>query len=96
MDTISTAVTALALPLLIIPANFGNGQGYRQTTVTSVVYRGVESLPLEATELEALSFPTQSAALDWMMLAKEALPNTTPLTPEERVSINEFFWSHFK
>jgi hypothetical protein len=26
-----------------------------------------------------------------MRLAKEALPNATPLTPEERVSINEFW-----
>jgi len=95
MDAISTAVP-LAWPLLINPASFGNGPGYRQTTVTSVVYKGIESLPLEATELEALSFPTQSSALDWMMLAQEALPNATPLTPEERVSINEFFWSHFE
>ena len=34
--------------------------------------------------------------LDLMRLAKETLPNETPLTPEERVSINEFFWSHIK
>lgn len=95
MDAISTAVT-WAWPLLINPANFGDGLGYRQTTVASVVYKGHESLPLEATELGALSFPIQSASLDWMMLAKEALPNATPLTPEERISINEFFWSHFK
>jgi hypothetical protein len=33
--------------------------------------------------------------LDLMRLAKETLPNAAPLTPEERVSINEFFWSHF-
>jgi hypothetical protein len=38
----------------------------------------------------------QSTPLDLMRLAKETLPNATPLTPEERVSINEFFWSHFK
>ena len=47
-------------------------------------------------QLMELSLPSQSAALDWMSLAKEALPNAMPLTPEERVSINEFFWSHFK
>ena len=33
----------------------------------------------------------QSTPLDLMRLAKETLPNATPLTPEERVSINEFF-----
>jgi hypothetical protein len=41
-------------------------------------------------------FANQSTSLDLMRLAKETLPNATPLTPEERVSINEFFWSHFK
>ena len=41
-------------------------------------------------------FTNQSTPLGLMRLAKETLPNATPLTPEERVSINEFFWSHFK
>ncbi len=41
-------------------------------------------------------FANESTPLDLMRLAKETLPNGTPLTPEERVSINEFFWSHFK
>jgi hypothetical protein len=95
MEPISTVIT-LAWPLLFTPAQFGNGSGYRQSTVTSVVYEGCEILPLKASELEALSIESHSAALDWILLAKEALPNITPLTPEERSSINEFFWSHFK
>jgi len=33
-------------------------------------------------------FPNQSTPFDWMRLAEQTLPNTTPLTPEERVSIN--------
>jgi hypothetical protein len=41
-------------------------------------------------------FAKQSTPLDLTRLAKETLPNATPLTPEERASINEFFWSHFK
>ena len=41
-------------------------------------------------------FANQSTTLDWMRLARETLPNATHLTPEERASINEFFWSHFK
>ena len=41
-------------------------------------------------------FPNQSTRLDSMRLAKETLPTATPLMPEERVSINEFFGSHFK
>ncbi|MEX0806767.1 MAG: hypothetical protein WD688_26120 [Candidatus Binatia bacterium] len=86
----------MAWPLLFNPAQFGNGSGYRQSTATSVVYEGCESLPLKAMELDALSIEEHSAALHWMMLAKEALPNVTSLTSEERGSINEFFWSHFK
>jgi len=35
------------------------------------------------------------AWLLWIVLAKEILPDATPLTPEERSSINEFFLSHF-
>jgi len=35
-------------------------------------------------------FANQSTSLDLMGLAKETLPNATPLTPKERVSINEF------
>jgi hypothetical protein len=91
MKAISTAVTS-AWPLLFNDAKCGNGGGYRQTTVVSFIYEGRESVPVEATELKELSLlPSQSAALDWMLLAKEGLPNATPLTPEERVSINEFF-----
>jgi len=93
MEAISTAIT-LAWPLLFNGGKFGGV--YRQTTVVSVIYEGRESVPLEAAELKELSLPSQSAALDWMSLAKETLPNATPLTPEERASINEFFWSHFK
>jgi hypothetical protein len=95
MEPISAAVT-LAWPLLFNPVQFGNGSGYRQSTATSVIYEGCESLPLKAMELEALTVEGHSAALDWIMLAKESLPNATPLTSEERSSINEFFWSHFK
>ena len=36
-------------------------------------------------------FANQSTPLDLMRLAKETLPNATPLPPEERVSINEVF-----
>jgi hypothetical protein len=35
------------------------------------------------------------SALDWLDLSKAVLPDAKPLTPDERSSINEFFWSHF-
>ena len=94
MEPISTVVT-LAWPLLFNPGQFSNGSGYRQSTATTVIYEGRESLPLKAMELDALSMG-HGAALDWLMLAKETLPNITSLTSEERGSINDFFWSHFK
>jgi hypothetical protein len=38
----------------------------------------------------------QSTPLDLIRLAKETLPDATPLKPEERVSINKCFWSHYQ
>lgn len=35
------------------------------------------------------------AALDWLSLSHEALPDAQPMTADERSSINDFFWSHF-
>ena len=58
--------------------------------------RIVKDLPAQRESIYVRRFATQSTPLGLMRLAKETLPNATPLTPEERVSINEFFWSHFK
>jgi hypothetical protein len=62
----------------------------------SKVSRILEDLRAQLESIYGTRFPNQSAPLDWMRLAKQTLPNAMPLTPEERVSINEFFWSHFK
>jgi hypothetical protein len=35
-------------------------------------------------------------SLNWLDLSEAVLPNAQSLAPEERASINEFFWSHFK
>ena len=53
-------------------------------------------MPTEAVALQESSVPSHADALDWMALANEALPNSKPLSAEERASINEFFWSHFQ
>jgi hypothetical protein len=60
--------------------------------------RILKDLRAERESIYGRSFADQSTPLplDLMRLAKETLPNATPLTPEERGSINEFFWSHFK
>jgi len=89
-------VTVACWRLFLSAPHFANGKSYRQTTAASVVYEGRESTPVEATELDELSSSNLSGGLDWMLLAKQALPNAVPLTPDERASINEFFWSHFQ
>ena len=63
-----------------------------KSTVSSVP----KDVPAQVESTYEWAFPIQRTAIDWVMLAKETLPNATPLTPEERISINEYFWSHFK
>jgi len=58
--------------------------------------RTLKDLRAQRESIYGRRFANQSTALGLMRLAKETLPDATPLTPEERVSINEFFWSHFK
>ena len=60
------------------------------------ISRILEDLRAELELIYGRRMANQSTPLDLMRLAKEALPNATPLTPEERVSVNEFFWFHFK
>ena len=62
----------------------------------SKLSRILKDLRAQRESIYSRRFANQSTPLDLMRLAKETLPNATPLTPEERVSINEFFWSHFK
>ena len=62
----------------------------------SKLSRILKDLRAELESIYGRRFTNQSTSLDLMRLAKETLPNATALTPEERVSINEFFWSHFK
>jgi hypothetical protein len=60
------------------------------------VSRTLKDLQPQRESIYGRRLSDQGTARDFMRLAKETLPNATPLTPEERVSINEFFWSHFK
>jgi hypothetical protein len=63
----------------------------------SKVSRILEDLRAELESIYGTPFPNQSTSLDWMRLAKEALPNATPLTPEERVFYQmNCFGPHFK
>lgn len=73
---------------------------YRPPTAVTVCYEHSAGMPLEtfnpARTLPQVIAPSHSAALDWMALGKEVLPNARALSPEERSSINEFFLSHFE
>jgi hypothetical protein len=54
--------------------------------------RILKNLQARRESISGRRFANQSTPLDLMRLAKETLPNATPLTREERVSINESFW----
>jgi hypothetical protein len=62
----------------------------------SKLSRILKNLQAQRESIYGQRFANQSTPLDLMRLAKETFPNATPLTRDERVSINEFFWSHFK
>lgn len=73
-----------------------NQRTYYQSTVTSIVYEGHEQFPTGVFELAEPTAVDRMRALDWILLAQDVLPDATPLTAEERSSINEFFRSYFK
>ncbi len=62
----------------------------------SKLSRILKDLRAQSESIYGQRFANRSTPLDLMRLTKETLPNATLITPEERVSINEFFWSHFK
>ena len=82
-------------PLLLIHYLLGSIT-LEYSTVTTIELEGIGQQPTATFELKPQLEPTYAAALDWLAFSKEVLPNARPLTAEERSSINEFFWSHFK
>jgi hypothetical protein len=69
---------------------------YRPPTAVSVCYEHRARVPVSALISLAPATTSRDASLEWLALGKEALPKARPLSPEERLSINEFFWSHFE
>jgi hypothetical protein len=59
----------------------------------SKLSRILKDLRAQRESIYGRRFANQSTPLDLMRLTKGTLPKATPLTPEERVSINEFFGS---
>jgi hypothetical protein len=69
---------------------------YRPPTSVTICYEHRTNLPLEVFAPIPESHNDANSALDWLALGKEVLPNTRPLSAEERSSVNEFFLSHFQ
>jgi hypothetical protein len=91
----SVACVPIGIPLYSDDV-YGVTRRFSSNTAISVVNRGVERQPTATFEVESPLDLAHQAALDWLALSKDVLPNASPLTPEERASINEFFWSHFE
>jgi hypothetical protein len=91
----TTAYEAIGIPLYVNPG-YVEMKRFRSNTAISIVNQGVEQQPTATFEVGSRLDLGHAAALDWLALSKAALPNAQPLAPEERASINEFFWSHFK
>lgn len=87
-----------SLPVAIIaPMIFNLGYAHANTftspTAVSILIDGSSQQPtatFATVEPDSIHF-----ALDWLDLSRHLLPNVERLTPDERSSINEFFWSHF-
>jgi hypothetical protein len=58
--------------------------------VVEFISTGVQEVTIQKTNLRSAVCESKYP-LDLMRFAKETLPKATSLTPEERVSINEFF-----
>ena len=89
------------LPAITIAAEISRAasQGdfqYRSPTAVTICYQHRANLPLEVYDPTPDSENGCGAALDWIALGKEALPNARSLSPAERSSVNEFFLSHFQ
>ena len=61
----------------------------------SLMYEVRQQVPTSVLDFSMEVEPQHSSALDWVSLGREVLPNSSPLTVEERASVNAFFWSHF-
>lgn len=78
---------------MIFNLGYAHGNTFTSPTAVSILIDGSSQQPtatFAAVETDSTHF-----ALEWLDLSIHVLPNVEPLTPDERSSINEFFWSHF-
>ncbi|MBA3754517.1 MAG: hypothetical protein H0X01_10365 [Nitrospira sp.] len=85
-------IQAIAVPVLLNLA-YVQPMTFDRTTAMSIVIEGSEQRPTAMFNSQQATSATMP--LDWLEFAISTLPNAQPLTPAERSSVNEFFWSQF-
>jgi len=83
---------ALIAPM-ILNLGYTHANTFTAPTAVSILIDGSSQQPTAM--FAAVESDSIHAALDWLDLSKHVLPDAKPLTADERLSINEFFWSHF-
>ena len=87
---------AIVVSAQLYLTSYEEDRTYRPTNAASITFDVRQEFPTGVFDLTESLESQHSNALDWISLSREVLPNATPLTVEERVSISEFFWSQFK
>jgi hypothetical protein len=87
------SLQAAIIAPMILNLGYAHPNRFTFPTAVSILIDGSSQQPtatFTAVESDSVDF-----AMDWLGLSTDVLPNAEPLTPDERSSINEFFWSHF-
>ena len=87
------SLPAAMIAPMILNLGYAHANTFRVPTAVSIVIDGSTQQPTAT--FAAVESDSIHTALDWLDLSNHVLPNAKPLTPDERSSINEFFWSHF-
>jgi hypothetical protein len=87
------AVTCVPFYASLTP--YGQAMRFEVGTAASIKIESRELQPTMTFAVSAEKISSHETTLDWMSLSSEVLPDARPMTPDERSSINEFFWSHF-
>jgi hypothetical protein len=87
------SLPAAVIAPIILNLGYAQANTFTSPTAVSIVIDGSGQQPTAT--FAAVETDSAYSALDWLDLSKAVLPDAKPLTPDERSSINEFFWSHF-
>jgi hypothetical protein len=88
-----TSLPAAIIAPIVLNLAYAQANTFSSPTAVSILIDRTEQQPTAT--FAATKVDSAYLALDWLDLSKAVLPDAAPLTPDERSSINEFFWSHF-